>query len=55
MTFVKAGYLMLAGGGKSLKIQLRGGEVLFVAVADVQRALREPKFAAVIVKMQGER
>lgn len=51
--FEVAGYLTLSGSQRSLKITING-RAYYVSVADVQRALREPKFAAQVVCVQRE-
>ena len=49
--FERVGYLVLSGSRKSLKIEV-AGHIYYVAVADVQRVLREPKFAAQVLKVK---
>jgi hypothetical protein len=51
--FEKAGRIELSGSGKSLKIILYK-RVFYVSVVDVQKAIREPKFSATIVKVKKE-
>lgn len=49
--FEKAGYITQAGGRNSLKITIEG-RVYFVAVTDVLKVLKTPKFAAQIVALR---
>lgn len=52
MGFERAGYLMLSGGRKSVKIVL-DDKTYYVGLSDVQKCLKCPGFAAQIVKAKG--
>lgn len=48
--FEKAGYLRLAGSTKSVKISI-DGKIYFVGAKDVLEAIKNPTFAAQIVRL----